>query len=457
MKTKCDCTHGGQFPIAGEGFSRRRFLRVAGTGLVASYFADVLDPRLLMAETSSAQVRLQGSAKKVIFIFLNGAASQVDTWDLKEGSWTPADFQPTSYGDIRWPTGLLPNTAEHLSNVSIVRCGLAWAAVHGLAETWALISRNPTSANAVFAPHMGAVVALEAQVARGPGDVLPGFVALNTGFIPGSGYLPATNAPFTLQPNASGVPTLRHPDGNARFDRRWELLQKLDGARATGSLAKASMDMHGSYLQSRDLMRAPGVNELFSFSEADRARYGTSTFGDALIVARNLVTANKGVRFVQITQGGWDHHDNIYVRGAPQSIYTQGTEFDAGFGALLGDLAASGQLEETLVVVSSEFGRTVGPINRQSGRDHFLRMSFVFAGGGIRGGQVIGKTDQIGDKVLEYGWSANRDARPEDVTCTIYSALGIDYTTVKRDDPTGRFEYVPFAKDGHYQSIDELF
>jgi uncharacterized protein (DUF1501 family) len=109
-------------------------------------------------------------------------------------------------------------------------------------------------------------------------------------------------------------------------------------------------------------------------------------------------------------------------------------------------------------VIVAEFGRTVGALNGQGGREHNLRMSTVWAGGGVRGGRVIGKTDATGDKVDDYGWSANRDVRPEDVTSTIYSALGIDYTTVRHDDPLGRgFEYVPFAKDGTYKPIEELF
>jgi hypothetical protein len=458
MKTRCNCTHGGQFPLQGEGFSRRRFLRVAGTSVVASWFADVFDPRLLLAETTSANVRLLNTAKNVIFIFLQGAPSQIDTFDLKEGAWTPAEFQPTSYGDVRWPKGLLPKTAEHLSKLGIVRCGLAWAAVHGLAQTWAMITRNPSGVNANIAPHIGAVVALEAQASRGPADVLPGFIGLNTGAIPRSGYLPAKYAPFAVQADPNGLTTLKHPEGAARFDSRWELLQKLDLARSNGSLAKASMDMHDFYLQSEELMRAPGINELFSFSEADRQRYGSSPFGDSLIVARNLVGANRGVRFVQVTLGGWDHHDNIYARQSAQSIWAQAGDLDDGFSALLTDLETTGKLDETLIVVEGEFGRTVGPLNKQSGRDHFLRNSIVFAGGGVKGGRIIGKTDANGDKALEYQWSANRDVRPEDVTCTIYSALGIDYTTVRTDDPLGRgFEYVPFAKDGHYQAVEELF
>ena len=457
MKCTCETAH-GQFPLQGEGFSRRRFLRVAGTGLVASYFADVLDPRLLLAESTNAAPSLRNTAKSVIFIFLSGAPSQIDMWDLKEGAWTPSDFAPTSYGSVRWPQGLLPKTAEHLSKLSLVRCGLAWAAVHPLAQVWAQISRNPSGATGAISPHIGAVVSIESQLGRGVNDVLPGFIALNSGAIPTSGYLPAKHAPFGVQTSATGLTTLKHPDGEARFNRRWDLLDRLDTARSTGSLAKASMDMSDFYDQSKTLMEAPGINELFSFTDAEHARYGSTNFGDSLIVARNLAAAKKGTRFIQCTLGGWDHHSDIYNRQAAQSLYAQCGQFDSAFGALLTDLASMNILEETMVVVLGEFGRTVGNLNNQGGRDHYLRNSIVFAGGGTRGGRVIGKTDERGDKVLEYQWRANRDVRAEDVTCTLYSALGIDYTKVRTDDPLGRgFEYVPLAKEGHYEPIEELF
>jgi hypothetical protein len=456
---KCNCNHsGGQFPLQGEGFSRRNFLRVAGTSLVASYFADVVDPRLLLADTSTSGVPLRNTAKSVIFIFTSGAVSQIDTFDLKEGTWTPSDFQPTSIGDVRWPQGLLPKTGEHLSKLSIVRCGLAWAAVHQLGQVWTQIARNPGGATGAIAPHMGAVVSLETQAKRTVGDVLPGFIALNSGAIPTSGYLPAKYAPFGVQTAAAGLSTLSHPDGAARFNRRWDFLRQLDKARSTGALGKPSMDMNDFYDQSKALMESPGINELFSFSESERARYGSTAFGDSLIVARNLVAANKGTRFVQTTIGGWDHHADIYNRQAAFSIYAQCAQFDAAFGALMTDLTTLGILNDVLVVVIGEFGRTVGALNNQRGRDHYLRNSMLFAGGGTAGGRVIGQTDARGDKVLDYQWKANRDVRPEDVTCTIYSALGIDYTTVRNDDPLGRgFEYVPDARIGHYEPIEELF
>ena len=110
MTKNCDCQQTGSFPVFGEGFSRRRFLQVAGTGIVASYFADVLSPSLLQAATG-VKPALRGTAKNCILIFLSGAPSHVDTWDLKEGFWLPKSFAPTDYGEIRWPQGLMPKTA----------------------------------------------------------------------------------------------------------------------------------------------------------------------------------------------------------------------------------------------------------------------------------------------------------------------------------------------------------
>ena len=465
-----DCTKASGFPLGkSEGFSRRRFMQIAGTGLVASYFADVLSPRLLQAATTAPNVTLHNTAKNAIFIFLPGAPSNIDTWDLKEGPWTPADFNATSYDNntVRFPQGLMPQTAAQLGKMAFVRSGLSWAAVHTLGQAWAQIARNPGGATGSIAPHIGAVVALESQLNRLPSDVLPGFIALNSAGIPSSGYFAAKYAPFQVVPAATGLPTISHPDGAVRFSDRWSFLQSLDTNRTSGLLGKASLDMNDFYTQSKALMDAPNINAVFSFSTTEHSKYGSTIFGDSLIVARNLVAAGKGTRFVQATLGGWDHHSGIYTPAANgvNSLYTQCAQFDPAYASLLADLSTmpgsvSGKtlLDETLVVVVAEFGRTVGILNNQAGRDHNLRMTTVWAGGGVRGAQVIGKTDATGGSVSDYGWSANRDIRPEDVTSTIYSALGIDYTTVRHDDPLNRgFEYVPFAKDGTYQPINELF
>jgi len=456
----CECERGGSFPFFGEGFSRRQFMSVAGTTLVASYFAPVLSARLVQ-DVKSVKPSLRNTAKNCILIFLAGAPSQTDTWDLKEGAWTPANFKPTPYDDFRFPQGLMPNTASQIDKLCIVRSGLAWAAVHPLAQTWAQIARNPSGVTGSIAPHIGAVVALESQLNRQPADVLPGFVAINQ-LMAGAGYLPARYAPFPATASQNGLATLTNPDGADRFAGRWNLLQMVDGDRTTGVLGGNASDMSAFYDQAKALFDTPEIARTFTYTTSEYARYGSTGFGGSLVVARNLVAARRGTRFVQVTLGGWDNHSDIYAPNA--GIYAPMKSFDPAFGALLADLAAApgsvtGKtlLDETLVVVIGEFGRTVGAPTGQGGRDHFLRMSIAFAGGGVKGGRVIGATDPTGANATEFG-ILGRDARPEDVTSTIYSSLGIDYTTVRHDDPLGRgFEYVPLAKDGVYGPIEEVF
>ena len=173
-----------------------------------------------------------------------------------------------------------------------------------------------------------------------------------------------------------------------------------------------------------------------------------------------MLQANAGTRFVQITQGGWDMHSNIYQANNlnPASPTNLGAILDNGLGTLLADLESSGLLSQTLVVIMGEFGRTVGNLTGGQGRDHYPQMSVAFAGAGIHGGRAIGATNDSGAITADPGWSAQRDVRPEDVEATIYSAMGIDWTTIRYDDPFKRgFEYVPFASSGVYKPIDELW
>ncbi|NBO64500.1 MAG: DUF1501 domain-containing protein, partial [Acidobacteria bacterium] len=165
---------------------------------------------------------------------------------------------------------------------------------------------------------------------------------------------------------------------------------------------------------------------------------------------------------VHIRLDGWDHHQDIYDPTA--GIYTMARALDKGLGNLLGDLAAlpgkggGSLLSETLVVAMGEFGRTVGPLTSQNGRDHFFQHFAVLAGGGVVGGRIIGETSTDGSTTKEAGWSQNRPVAYEDIAATIYSALGIDYTKKLNDDPFGRgFEYVPFASEGAWYPVVELF
>ena len=142
----------------------------------------------------------------------------------------------------------------------------------------------------------------------------------------------------------------------------------------------------------------------------------------------------------------------------PSNVNSLGRQFDTGLGTLIADLKASGLLDQTLIVAMGEFGRTIGMPNTTVGRDHFMQQAALVAGAGIKGQRAIGSTDSNGRDTLDPGWSRNRSIRAEDIEATIYSALGIDWTTVRRDDPFGRgFEYVPFSDQDLYGPIHELW
>src|SRR5437867_3070322 len=383
----CNQPHGTNPLWDGPGFSRRRFFKVAGTALTGYYFSKVSRPLEVMA---AGKVSTKNTARSCIFIFLNGAASHVDTFDLKEGAWLPSDFAPTSYGDIRFPQGLMPNLANNLDKCTIMRSVQAWAAVHQLAQIWTQIARNPTAALGKISPNIGAVVALEKET---PGTMLPGFLALNAGNPVGAGYLPSKFSPFNVAPNPNGLASSTHPDGQPRFDARIQLLNSLDAAlRVNSPLGREAEDMSVFYDQARNLMYNPKVDAAFKFTTDERwrfgmypsgngpdanNRYGVNAFGDACIVARNILKTNLGARFIQIQLGGWDNHSNIYLPN--NGIYPRARSLDGGLAALLQDLSgtpgvAAGKtlLDETLIVVMGEFGRTVGNVNNQAGRDHYL-------------------------------------------------------------------------------------
>ena len=207
------------------------------------------------------------------------------------------------------------------------------------------------------------------------------------------------------------------------------------------------------------MMYDAGIAEVFKWSVDDEGRYGANSIGRSLITARNAVKANNGCSFVNVNYGGWDMHQSMFDRSYEPNIYTLAGNLDRAVGALVQDLKAAGQFDKTLIVIMGEFGRTPGALNSRGGRDHHKdAMSAVLLGGGVKGGQAIGETDGNGARVITPGWKADRAVYMEDRACTIYSALGIDYTRAVTDTPSGRkFEYVQYATTGQYVPVEEVF
>ena len=461
----CAPKRGLNSPLTGPLLGRRSFFKLAGTGVAGYFLAPTIATKVLAAPT--VDLHIKNTARNCIFILLTGAPSGSDTFDLKVGPWTPSDFNPTTYNGTLFPQGLMPKLADLLTTrLGIVRNLVAPALVHPLQQTWAQIARSPSSALGKIAPNLGSVVALEFEAQRKAGQVLPGFVSLNTGgSVVGSGYFDGQYTPFDVTAAPTGLGNLSNSDGQTKFDVRYAALQTIDNSLRNNSPLGSEVTSMGSfYGKAKAMMYNTAVDEVFKFTTDDQTRFGNSGFGNSCIVARNLVKADLGTRYIQIDYGSWDHHDDIYDKADPSRLHGMAAGLDAGLANLISDLVSlpgtrgGTLLDETLIVAMGEFGRTVGTPTGQNGRDHYFQQFAVMAGGGMYGGRVIGETDTMGGSVKTPGWSQNRPTQYEDIAATIYSALGINYMTVRNDDPFGRgFEYVPFAAEGVWYPITELF
>jgi len=439
-------------------WTRRQFFQLAGSGITASFLSQRY-ARAQAVTTSNAQTK--NTATNCIFILLAGAPSHTDLFDFKNVSGTtPASFAPETVNGILWPTGILPKLGAMTSQFAIIRSMQAHALVHTLGQTWTQIGRNPAAALGNIAPNIGSVVAIEKDPPGSVQNVFPTFLALNS---PGGvmqGYFPATYAPFKVTPATTGIQYTTNqddPSGTGRFSRRWNLMHSLDdNLRINSPDGQPMSDYNDFYSAANGMMYNQVVKTAFSYTTADSQRYGNTNTGNACLVAAQVLKANQGTRFIQITSSdGWDMHVNIYSQA---NLPTKAVLLDNAVSALLSDLDSAGLLSSTLVVMVGEFGRTVGPLTAAAGRDHWPQQFAFFAGGGIKGGTIIGATNASGSDTVNYGWSQNRYVYPEDIEATIYSAMGIDWTTVRHDDPLGRgFSYVPTTDPVTYYPVNELW
>ena len=434
--------------------SRRAFFRHLGAG-VGGYF---LMPARPMETVAQADSTLPATARNCILIMMAGGPAHTDTFDLKEGAWLPASFNPTTYNGVRFPQGLMPTLAQQMDSLVMLRSLRAWVTVHDIARNWVLIGRNPLSGLSKIAPHIGSVAAMELG---SKSAIMPAFISLNAGDGPGAGYFPPDDAPFYITPGGAGLANTTHKDGQTVFNRRYPLLLDLDQETRTQSDLTSGIDSMAQFNSvARQLMYNSSVDKIFTFDAAERTRYGSSGFGNACITARNLLAANMGTRFIQITVGGWDNHSSIYTTALnPANAGSAARQFDLGLGTLMTDLKTAGLFDDTLIVTLGEFGRTVGAPNATNGRDHAMQQAALITGGRVSGGRAIGATDATGRTVADPGWSRAREIRNEDLEATIYRALGIDWKKVRRDDPLNRgFEYVPSASTQDlYGPINELW
>lgn len=397
---------------------RRRFLGLAaslGLGLA-------LRERALADEGTVA--RAVTSADAVIVLWMAGGMSQTDTFDPKPGTKSagPLGAIKTAARDVQL-SELLPRTAERMRDVALVRSLATREGAHDRATY--LVHTGWAPNGTVRHPELLSSVADRLA----PADLdLPACVVIGGAAGPGPGLLGAARAPFVVADPTRPVANLAYPAGvdAARFDRRRALLEAVEKQFRKEHPSDATAAHEAIYVQADRLMhgRAARVCDLQQEPQALRERYGPSRFGQGCLLARRLVEA--GVKSVEVTLGGWDTHRDAFTQHRRLVA-----ELDQGYSALLADLAERGRLSRTLVLVLTEFGRTP-KVNEYEGRDHFATgWSAALAGGGVRGGAVVGATSADGTAV------ADRPVSAADLHATVARLLGLDPKST-RDTAEGR-------------------
>jgi hypothetical protein len=409
-------------------FSRRGLLHVGSFGL-----AGMTLPNLLRLQAAAAAEGKPVKKKSVILVWLAGGPSHIDMYDLKPAA--PAEFRgefkpiPTNVPGIEISEHL-PLQAQIMDKLAIVRSAFHTNAGHGMGSQWMLTGYQPTiEVNDNIYPAMGSVVA-RLQGANDPN--LPAYVNLPRALGLGkAAYLGASYNPFSPEsdPNSDGfqVRNMKLPnrvDAN-RLDRRRSLLGQLDQIRRDIDLQGDIEGLDTFYRDALTMVTNDKAIRAFDIKaeETDlREKYGRNDLGQSCLLARRLVEA--GVSFVAVQAGGgWDTHGDNFKQLKDNLL----PKYDRAVAALVQDLHDRGRQDDVLVMSFGEFGRTPR-INSGAGRDHWPgAMSILYAGGGLKMGQVIGSTN---DKA-EFPTS-----RPASVGCvlsTMYHALGIDPTHVFYD------------------------
>jgi len=398
--------------------NRRRFMMQVGyVGALGISLGDYFTRR---AQAQEEGKKIKATAQSVIHIFMPGGMAHQESFDPKP--FAPVEYRgPMNSIDTKVPGSrfneALTQTAAIADKIAVCRSMTHGEAAHERGTHNMFTGYKPSPA--IIFPSMGSVVSHE----YGPRNNLPPYVCvptLPTNFA-GSGYLSSAYGPFSLgaDPAAGGfqVQDLALPGGvdANRFGQRQKLLDAVDShfAKAEKSDAVGAMDTF--YQRAYSLISSQKAREAFNINAEPgklRDAYGRNTAGQRMLMARRLVEA--GVRFVSLSYGGWDFHANI-ASSRPGLV-----EFDQAFAMLIKDLDQRGLLDSTLVMVSSEFGRTP-KINATAGRDHWPKVfSVVLAGGGIKRGIVYGTSDSTASEPENDALSV------EDLAHTVYHCLGID-------------------------------
>jgi hypothetical protein len=395
--------------ISRREFAAKTASSLLGVGLLGSY----MNGKSYAAFENSSKLKQVATAKNVIYLYMSGGQSHLDTWDPKEGVETAGPTKPikTSADGVRI-SEYLPQTAQQMHHACVINSLTSTQGAHEQGNY--MMHTSYDLRGTIRHPAMGAWL----NVFQGGGNsTLPNFVFIgNDSRHPGAGFFPAQYNPLYVNNPENGLKNVKLQPGltEDHFNKRMHLADELD-AEFRGTFphrnVKAYSDMYDSamaMMKSEDLK----AFDLSEENEELRKSYGKTPFGQGCLLARRLV--ERGVRYVEVSLGGWDTHNANFVR-VPELCDT----LDRGLATLMQDLNARGLLNDTLIVVTSEFGRTPD-INLNVGRDHYPKaFSGMIAGGGIAGGQVYGKTDKEGREVVE------NKVQIADFNATIAYALGL--------------------------------
>jgi hypothetical protein len=412
-----------RYQSACAGPRRREFLKVGALGFLGLGLDDWFRLRALAGDPSKPATKV----RNCILIWLAGGPSHIDTFDPKPDAPTDVrgEFKPiaTSVPSLRI-SEVFPNLAKVMDRVTLIRSMTSPEADHDRASHHLLTGYRPMPA--LVYPSYGSVVSKVREAKRG---MLPPYVAIPDGpAFSSSGYLTPAYDPFAASgdPNSENfrVQNLTPPDRLTleRLLRRRAMVKSLDefAHDVPPTALTTSRDQFSD--QAYSLMTSSAAQAAFRLSDespSTREKYGRTTFGQSCLLARRLIEA--GVSFVTLNDRGpgplgWDTHQQNF----PTIKNNLAPPLDQGLSALIADLADRRLLEDTLLVMMGEFGRTP-KINMNAGRDHHGRAnSVIVAGAGIPGGLVLGKTDARGDLPTE------RPVTPADLAAVLYLKLCID-------------------------------
>lgn len=430
--------------------SRRRFVSGAARGLLGLSTMPLLSRYALGYDGwNSGQDPIPGqnpvplqpaTARNVIYLYMSGGMTQLDTFDVKPGAETQGPTQAIrTTADGIQISGHMPNLAKQMHHVAVINSMQSTQGAHAQGRYYMHTSYELRGT--IRHPSMGAWLNRMAGPAN---PTLPGHVAIGAGTeMASAGFFESQYVPLPIGDPAAGLQNSKRPEGVSAttFQKRLSKVQKMNQSFATRYDQKPVRAYHEMYDQAVKLMNSADLQafDIQQEPESIRAAYGDNRFGQGCLLARRLVENN--VRFVEVVMGGWDTHNENF-----DEMENQCPILDQALSALLADLHARGMLKETLVVLATEFGRTPR-INERTGRDHFPQaFSCLLAGGGIQGGIRYGATDPTGQEIV-----ANK-VTVQDFNATIAKALGLPLEH-EVYSPSGR----PFKVADKGQAIHALF